>query len=375
MYRRSADQPDVSSFTSGSQLQPASAQSRAITASAARARPVSKRKQSSIIGCCDPRGERELYLSPSARLRRPARDDGAAVAARACGSTRRSPRLLPQHSRSRLKRWIDEGQVTVDGARVEPRIASTAARRSLFARRKSPATRRTRHEDITLAVVHEDAAIIVVDKPAGLVVHPGNGNPDGTLLNALLHHAPELAQVARAGIVHRLDKDTSGLLVVARTPEAQTALVRALAARTVKREYLALVARRPGADGHGRCADRPASGAAHDDGRRRRRQGGAHARRAHRALRRARHSSAARWTPGARTRSACTCAAIKHPLVGDPTYGAGRAAVGIPAFPRQALHAWRLGLVHPVSGKAMAFEAPAPADFAALLDILRANHG
>ena len=141
-------------------------------------------------------------------------------------------------------------------------------------------------EPIALAIVYEDDALLVVDKPAGLVVHPGSGNRDGTLLNALLHHAPALAAMPRAGIVHRLDKDTSGLLVVARTLQAQTDLVRQLQARSVRREYAGARARRPRPRRHRRRADRPPPDAAHDDGRRRGRQARAHALRRARALRR-----------------------------------------------------------------------------------------
>ena len=219
-------------------------------------------------------------------------------------------RLFPEHSRSRLQAWMKEGRVTRrwrrrpmpsarcwGGERVECR--GGAAERATFRNgpRTSPcpSSSRTTH-------------LLVIDKPAGLVVHPGSGNWSGTLLNALLHHAPQLAEVPRAGIVHRLDKDTSGLLVVAKTLAAQTDLVRQLQARTVKRHYLALVHGDGGARRHGRCADRPPSGAAHQDGRGQR--GGGPRARTHyaraRALRRARRWSNAGWKPAARIRFACT---------------------------------------------------------------------
>jgi 23S rRNA pseudouridine1911/1915/1917 synthase len=282
--------------------------------------------------------------------------------------------LLPQHSRSRLKRWIDERRVTVDGAVVEPRFRLAGGEALVVHEAEPAADERHAAEAIALDIVFEDATILVVNKPPGLVVHPGNGNPDGTLLNALLHHAPTLLQVPRAGIVHRLDKDTSGLLVVARTVEAQTALVRQLAARTVKREYLAVargdLERAVTIDAPiGRHPVQRTTMAV---------VGGGKAARTH-------------VTPveryGIATLVQCSLetgrthqirvhlAAIKHPLVGDATYGGKRAASGIPAFARQALHAWRLGLVHPVTGAHLQFEAPPPADFVGLRAALRDRRG
>ena len=141
--------------------------------------------------------------------------------------------LLGQHSRSRLQGWIEAGQVRVDDTVVTSPRHKMRGGETLFVTEGTPAPADDVAQDIPLAIVHEDGALIVVDKPAGLVVHPGSGNRDGTLLNALLHRAPELASLPRAGIVHRLDKETSGLMVVARTEVAQTDLVRQLAARTV----------------------------------------------------------------------------------------------------------------------------------------------
>ncbi|HET9763375.1 MAG TPA: pseudouridine synthase, partial [Casimicrobiaceae bacterium] len=149
-------------------------------------------------------------------------------------------RLLPEHSRSRLKSWIEAGRVSVDGGTWDAkRRVAGGERVDVAVPPESPALADAA-EDIALDIVHEDESIIVIDKPPGLVVHPGSGNPAGTLLNALLHHDPALAAVPRAGIVHRLDKDTSGLMVVARTIEAHTGLVRQLAGRSVTREYLAV---------------------------------------------------------------------------------------------------------------------------------------
>ena len=149
--------------------------------------------------------------------------------------------LLPQHSRSRLQNWIRRGQVLVNGQQTRPRALVQAGDRIDIDDQVEPAQTDALPEVIPLQIVHEDEAILVLNKPAGLVVHPGAGNPRGTLLNALLHHDADLASVPRAGIVQRLDKDTSGIMVVARTPVAHTFLVSQLARRKVRREYRAIV--------------------------------------------------------------------------------------------------------------------------------------
>ena len=281
-------------------------------------------------------------------------------------------RLLPSHSRSRLKGWIEAGRVVVDGTPGTPRRKLAGGERIEVAAGDDGTALPDAAQPIGLAIVHEDDAVIVVDKPAGLVVHPGAGNRDGTLLNGLLHHRPALAALPRAGIVHRLDKDTSGLMVVARTPEAQTDLVRQLAARTVRREYLALVrgdvAKAVTVDAPiGRHPVNRTSMAVVERGKE------------------ARTHVAPVERFGAATLVRCTLdtgrthqirvhlAAIGHPLVGDPVYGARRAAPGVPAFASQALHAQRLAFVHPVTRNEMSFESPPPADFAALLDAMRAG--
>ena len=279
-------------------------------------------------------------------------------------------RLLPEHSRMRLKGWIEAGRVSLAGAPATPRT-KVAAGQVLLVREPPPAPALAdAGEAIALRVVHEDDAILVVDKPAGLVVHPGAGNPRGTLLNALLNHAPELAALPRAGIVHRLDKDTSGLMVVAKTATAQTDLVRQLQARSVSRQYLALAC---GDLARGATVDAPI---------------GRH------PTARTRMAVVARGKParthvdvlerhGVVTLLACRLetgrthqirvhlASIGHPLVGDPAYG-GRRSSALPpllrAFPRQALHAARLALVHPVTGREMAWTSPLPRDFAGLLE-------
>jgi len=280
-------------------------------------------------------------------------------------------KLLPEHSRSRLKTWIDAGRVTIGGAAWDPKRRVAGGERIDVAMPVEASDDTAAAEDIALDIVFEDASIIVIDKPPGLVVHPGNGNRDGTLQNALLHHHSALAALPRAGIVHRLDKDTSGLLVVAKTDVAHTNLVRQLAARTVAREYIA-VAR--GDVARATIVDAPI---------------GRH------PVQRTSMAIVAKGKParthvhiverfGVATLLRCTLetgrthqirvhvAAIGHPLVGDRAYGPGRAA-GVPDFPRQALHAARLGLDHPVTGGPVTWQVPPPEDLAALIDTLRTN--
>ncbi len=227
-------------------------------------------------------------------------------------------------------------------------------------------------EDIALNVMFEDEQLIVIDKPAGLVVHPGNGNPSGTLLNALLHHAPELAAIPRAGIVHRLDKDTSGLLVVARTLIAQTDLVRQMQARSVRRHYLALALGAVARDGTvdapiGRHAIQRTKMAIT-------RAGGKEARTHYSILERFARATLleCRLETGRTHQIRVHLASIKHTLVGDPVYGRNKSGdPRLDAFPRQALHAWQLALQHPTDDVEMAWESPLPADFAQLLEALR----
>ncbi|MFO1406831.1 MAG: 23S rRNA pseudouridine(1911/1915/1917) synthase RluD [Steroidobacteraceae bacterium] len=285
--------------------------------------------------------------------------------------------MLPDHSRSRLKAWIESGEVTVDGTVRRPRdkvLGGEAVRISATLPEETSAVA----QDIPLAIVHKDRHLFVVDKPAGLVVHPGAGNPDRTLQNALLALDPALAHLPRAGIVHRLDKDTSGLLVVARTPEAHTALVRMLEARDVHREYEAICR---GVMTAGGTVDAPIDRHPTDRVRMAVRQHGREAVTHYRVIRRYRAHTHVRvqLETGRTHQIRVHLAHIGFPLVGDRVYG-GRLALprgagealreALRAFPRQALHAARLEFEHPVTGKPVACAAPLPADMVALLDVL-----
>jgi len=277
-------------------------------------------------------------------------------------------RALPQYSRSRLRAWIDAGRVTLDGRPAAATHRVRGGEHVVVRAVAEPDAAAPAAEAIALAIVHEDDALLVVDKPAGLVVHPGAGNRTGTLQNALLHHAPGLAAVPRSGIVHRLDKDTSGLLVVAKTLPAHVDLVRQLAARTVHREYFALVAgdlRRGGTIEApiGRHPTRRTTMAVVATGKPARTHFDVIERFGVATLLRCRLET------GRTHQIRVHLASLGHPLVGDPTYG----RKGGIAFARQALHAARLALVHPVSGRRCRWDAPLPADFDALLTALRAR--
>jgi len=284
--------------------------------------------------------------------------------------------LLPQHSRSRLKGWIEAGHVRVGEAIVTlPRQRMAGGEALLVTEGEGAIDERVEAEAIDLPIVFEDDTILVLDKPVGLVVHPGNGNRDGTLQNALLHHAPALAMLPRAGIVHRLDKDTSGLMVVAKTAEAQTSLVRQLASRSVQREYAAVVhgdvARAITIDAPiGRHPTQRTSMAVVAKGK--------DARTHVEPMERFGDATLVhcRLETGRTHQIRVHLTAVGHPLLGDPTYRA-RHRHTLDAWPaaraltRQALHARRLGLVHPGSGQAMTWQSPLPADLAALVQALR----
>ena len=276
--------------------------------------------------------------------------------------------LFPQYSRNRLQAWLKSGHIKVDGRRLDPNHAVSGGEQVALQPPQVADARAPQAQRMPLKVVFEDADIIVIDKPAGLVVHPGAGQPDRTLLNALLAHAPALAAVPRGGIVHRLDKDTSGLLVVAKTVTAQAELVKQLADRSMRRVYLAVVQGDPPASG---VIDAPVG----RDVRARTRMAVTHrgkeARTAYRV--RERYGRAAlvecRLETGRTHQIRVHFQHLRHPLIGDETYRRGTRH-GI-AFPRQALHATELSLRHPRSGEIMTWSAPLPRDMKRLIDTLR----
>ncbi len=281
-------------------------------------------------------------------------------------------RLWPKHSRSRLQNWIKEGRIRLDGVVVkEPKHKLWGGELVELEEALDERALSSLPEAIPLNIVHEDEAIIIIDKPAGLVVHPGSGNWSGTLLNALLHHEPALEHVPRAGIVHRLDKETSGLMVVARTLEAQTDLVRQLQARTVKRYYQALVRGSVERDG---SVDAPIG--RHPTQRTKMAvvKTGKPARTHYRVVERFVDCTLVECAleTGRTHQIRVHMTSIGHPLVGDPVYGGGTSRVPIgPEFARQALHARRLGLVHPLTGKAMLWKSNVPEDMAELIATAR----
>jgi 23S rRNA pseudouridine1911/1915/1917 synthase len=288
--------------------------------------------------------------------------------------------LLSDYSRTRIKDWIDSGQVLVNGARLRPKDRVLGVERIEVAA-SLPDVVDVAPQAIELDLRHQDEHVLVIDKPAGLVVHPGAGNAAGTLQNALLHLDPHLAQLPRAGIVHRLDKDTSGLLVVARTIEAHTALVRALEAREVEREYQAVCV---GVMTAGGTVDAPIDRHPVDRLKMAVRENGREAVTHYRVIQRFRgHTHVRVQLETGRTHQIRVHMAHAHyPLVGDKVYG-GRMLLpkgATPAliatvrqFDRQALHAARLAFEHPVTHRSVECESPLPADMQALLAVLTAD--
>ncbi len=290
--------------------------------------------------------------------------------------------LFPDFSRSRLSAWIKSGDALLDGARVLPRHAVVGGERIELTPVTEPVVRAA-PQDIGLDIRHADAEVLVVCKPAGLIVHPGAGNPAGTLQNALLHHDPKLADIPRAGIVHRLDKDTSGLMVVARTLRAHRSLVEQLAERSVHRQYEAIVYGRMVAGGR---IDAAIGRHARDRLRQSVREDGRNAVTHYRVRERFRAMTLieCRLETGRTHQIRVHLAHIRHGLVGDPTYGTGlkqpRGATpelveALHAFRRQALHAERLEFLHPASGEPVVVEAARPADMQRLVEALRADAG
>jgi 23S rRNA pseudouridine1911/1915/1917 synthase len=292
-------------------------------------------------------------------------------------------RLLPQHSRTRIKGWIEDGAVLVGRKRVKPRDPVEAGSRVRLQVRTEKPQSSVQPEAIALRLAYEDADLLVIDKPAGLVVHPGAGNPTHTLQNALLGFDASLGKLPRAGLIHRLDKDTSGLLVVARTAEAQTSLSRQLLARTMSREYVAVCV---GVMTAGGTIDAPIGRNRSDRLKMAVRGGGRPAVTHYRVIERFRaHTYLSVQLETGRTHQIrLHLSHMKYPIVGDPVYG-GRfaqprgAAEGLVAtlraFKRQALHAASLGFDHPRTGKRLALNSPVPNDFKELLAALRDDAG
>jgi 23S rRNA pseudouridine1911/1915/1917 synthase len=289
-------------------------------------------------------------------------------------------KVFPEFSRSRLQGWIEAQRVRVDGASAKVRQPVPLGATIELVPDLLPEQLAFTPEPVPLDVIYEDEAIVVINKPAGLVVHPAAGNWSGTILNGLLHrYGDAAAGLPRAGIVHRLDKETSGLMVVARTLEAQTDLVRQLQARTVKRRYLALVWGNMaeegtidapiGRDPRDRTRMAVVAGASGKPAR-------THFRRVDSTLWHGQPVSAIHCDleTGRTHQIRVHCAHIRHPLLGDPVYGHARGKRSVAALPdgfaRQALHAWRLGLIHPVTGRAMQWRAEVPDDMDALIAAL-----
>jgi 23S rRNA pseudouridine1911/1915/1917 synthase len=288
--------------------------------------------------------------------------------------------LFADYSRSRLQAWTRAGRVLVNDALLRPRDKVFAGDRIVL-RALAEQQVACVPQDIPLDIVFEDRDLLVIDKPAGLVVHPAAGNPDGTLQNALLHHNPGAAELPRAGIVHRLDKDTTGLMVIARSQAAHTRLVEAMAAREIKREYRALVVGNMPAGGTidlpiGRHPTQRTRMAVNPLGK----PSVTHFRvlehfRRHTLLK-------VQLETGRTHQIRVHMAHIRHAVFGDPVYG-GRLSLPpgaaeplkqvLRGFKRQALHAKRLQLTHPVNGRAMRFDCAIPADMCALIDALAAD--
>ncbi len=286
--------------------------------------------------------------------------------------------LFPDFSRSKLQSWIKEGHVLLDGEAQNPKRKVLGGEQVLLQAEIELETD-CEPEDIPLDIVYEDESLLIVNKPAGLVVHPAAGHREGTLQNALLHHAPSLAGIARSGIVHRIDKDTSGLLMVAKTLKAHKSLVDQLQARDIDREYLAL------AQGYltaGGTVDEPIGRHSTDRKRFAVREDGKPSVTHYRIEERLPGHTLLRvkLETGRTHQIRVHLAHIRHPLLGDPVYGGrlrllpgGNQALGeaLRGFRRQALHAEKLGLEHPSTGEWCEWQVDMPEDFQSLLTSLR----
>lgn len=290
--------------------------------------------------------------------------------------------MFPEYSRSRLKNWILQGFVMVDGNQKKPKDLVSGSEIVLL-RPADELAVVSAPEPMNLDIHFEDTALLVVNKPAGLVVHPGAGNLRGTLMNGLLHRVPDLAELPRAGIVHRLDKDTSGLLLVGKTLQSHTALVRMLAARQISRNYLAIC---NGVLTGGGVIDAPIGRHPVNRLRMSVQDRGKSAKTRYRVLERfAANTYISVELESGRTHQIRVHFAYRHhSLIGDPVYG-GRMRVPsvyddavrdtLRNFRRQALHASRLEFSHPLTFDRVEFEVPPPSDFLTLLEVLRRHTG
>ncbi len=286
--------------------------------------------------------------------------------------------LFPEYSRSRLKLWIEQGQVLVNGQMAKPKYKISGDEEIQLTVQSIESEENCVAEDIPLDIVHQDESIIVINKSADFVVHPAAGHYSGTVMNALLHFDPSLAEIPRAGIVHRLDKDTTGVMVVARNLRAHKYLVDQIQKHEVEREYQAVVF---GVLTGGGMVDQPIGRHPRDRIKMAVRENGREAVTHYRLLKRFReHSHVKVQLETGRTHQIRVhMSHLRHPIVGDPVY-AGRHRVPAGALPelleylqhfkRQALHAWRLSFSHPESGEEVSYEAPLPDDMQQLLTLL-----
>lgn len=286
--------------------------------------------------------------------------------------------LFPEYSRNRLKQWILQGQVLVNGQQVKPREKLLGNESLEITFEPIEKDNACLAENISLNVVYEDDALIVINKPAGFVVHPAAGHYSGTLQNALLHYDHRLEEVPRAGIVHRIDKDTTGLLVVARTLKSHQAIVQQLQAREMHREYQAVV---HGVMTGGGMVDQPIGRHPRDRIRMAVRENGKPSITHYRVTKRFREHTHihVKLDSGRTHQIRVHMQHIRHPIVGDPVYS-GRQRIPAKAsealiatlrqFNRQALHAYQVSLTHPDSKQEMSWQAPLPEDFNHLLSEL-----
>lgn len=289
--------------------------------------------------------------------------------------------LFPEYSRSRLKIWIQQGQVLLNGKVAKPKTKITGDEELQLTVQTIESETACEAEDIPLNIVYQDEDIIVVNKPAGLVVHPAAGHYTGTMQNALLHFDPSLAAIPRAGIVHRIDKDTTGLMVVARNLSSHKYLADQIQQHEVIREYQAVV---HGVLTGGGMVDQPIGRHPRDRIKMAVRENGREAVTHYRLLEKFREHShiKVQLETGRTHQIRVHMSYLRHPLVGDPVY-AGRHRVPpgaqpdllnyLQAFKRQALHAWKLTLIHPKHGEEVSFEADLPDDMSKLISLLKAD--